>query len=464
MNSHYQLLIIGAGAAGLSAAITASEYDISCAVLDEQAHLGGQIYRSIEVIPKQRAEKLGAEYNRGNDLAKRFHQSTAEYYPNTKVFSLNKQREIGLIHQDKSRIITADIVIVASGAMERPVPFKGWTLAGVMQAGAGQILYKSAGVIPDNGVVLAGSGPLLLLLAWQYLHAGVEVKALLDTTPLINNITALPQLPKALLAHRYLTKGISYQIELKKAGIPLLFNVSDLQAEGKERLERVHFKHWGKSKTIESELLLTHFGVIPHIWLTQAAGCQHDWDDNQQCWRPQHDIWGQTSLEGILVAGDGAGIHGARSAEQEGCLVAWGALHRLGLMTQAERQQRSQQQRSNMQTERRIRPFLERYFKIPKTLLATPDNDTIVCRCEEVTAGEVRQAVNEGHPSSNKVKFLTRCGMGACQGRQCHQAVAHIIANEKKCSLSKVDIFRGRSPVNPLSLSQLAHLKSTETL
>jgi thioredoxin reductase/bacterioferritin-associated ferredoxin len=462
VNNHYQLIIIGGGPAGLAAATIAANQGLSCAVLDEQPTLGGQIYRAIELVSDQRAQQLGSEYLQGRKLVDAFRESDAEYYPETRVWSLNKKLEVGLLHNNETSIITADQIIVASGAMERPVPFPGWTLPGVMQAGAGQILFKSSGIVPDNGVVLAGSGPLLLLLAWQYLHADVEIKALLDVTPLRNHITALPRLPKALLAHHYLTKGIGYQIELKRAGIPMLFGVSELRAEGDELLQHVCFRHFGKQKTIESELLMTHFGVIPHIWLTQAAGCRHQWDDSQQCWRPEHDEWGNTDIAGIIVAGDGAGINGARSAEHAGRLAGLETLFVLGIINQAERDKQAVNDRKWMKDERHIRPFLEAYFQIPKSLLATTGNDTIVCRCEEITAGQIREAVENGHDNSNQVKFFTRCGMGSCQGRQCSNAVAHIVAEASGKSVDEMGHFRGRPPVAPLTLGQLAALGEKE--
>jgi len=458
MNSHYQLLIIGAGPAGLAAATLASEQGISCAVLDEQSEPGGQIYRSIESAPEQRAQQLGVEYLRGKQLAAEFRDSKTEYFPNTRVWSLNKEREVGVLHNDQSKIITADQILVASGAMERPVPFSGWTLPGVMQAGAGQILFKSAGVVPSDGVVLAGSGPLLLLLAWQYVNVGVDIKAILDVTPLSNHFLALPKLPKALLAHHYLTKGLVYQRDLKRAGVQTKIGVSELQAKGDGVLQSVHYRHLGREHSIETDLLLTHFGVIPHIWLTQAAGCQHQWDSNQQCWRPEQDDWGNSSIKGILVAGDGAGINGGRSAEHAGRLAGLQVLFALELITQTERDQRSVNERKWMNDERRIRPFLEAYFAIPQKLLATADKDTIVCRCEEITAGQIRTAVDNGHGSGNDVKYLTRCGMGACQGRQCANAVAHIVADAGRQPVSVNSHFRGRPPVAPLTLKQLAGL------
>ncbi|NOQ13050.1 MAG: FAD-binding protein [Methyloprofundus sp.] len=459
MKNHYQLLIIGGGPAGLAAAVTAANQGVSCALLDEQPAPGGQIYRSIESVPEQRAQTLGAEYRRGKELAAAFRECNVDYFSETRVWSLNREREVGVLHKDKSKIITADQILVASGAIERPVPFPGWTLPGVMQAGAGQILFKSAGVIPDDGVVLAGSGPLLLLLAWQYMQVGVEIKAMLDVTPLSNNLLAMPKLPKALLAHHYLTKGLVYQRDLKRAGVVTKIAVSDLRAEGEDNLHAVCYRHLGREHRIETDLLMTHFGVIPHIWLTQAAGCKHQWDKSQQCWRPQHDKWGNTSIEGILVAGDGAGINGAKSAEHAGRLVALQALFALGVLSQEERNKQSANERKCMQSERHIRPFLEAYFAIPQTILATPDKDTIVCRCEEITAGQIREAVANSHADSNQVKYLSRCGMGACQGRQCANAVAHIVADAGGQPVSAKSHFRGRPPVAPLTLQQLASLE-----
>ena len=468
---HYSLVIIGAGPAGLSAATVAAEHGLDVALLDEQKTPGGQIYRAMESVPDERATLLGSEYQHGRQLVSQFRGSSVDYFPDTQVWSLqagssSNKHEIGLLHDDNAEVITANQVLLANGAMERPLPFPGWTLPGVMNAGAGQILFKAHGIVPADGVVLAGSGPLLLLLAWQYLHAGVKIRAILDLTPMRNHLRALPYLPRALLAGHYLVKGLRYKNELKQAGISTLHNVSDLRAnagsQGESQLDSslksVSFKHKGKQHTIDTDLLLTHFGVIPQIQLSQATGCKHFWDKSQQCWRPELDTWGNSSIDGILIAGDGGGIGGARTAEHAGRLAAMQILYKLGRIGKHECKRLAKDDKKWMAEELHIRPFLEAFFHIPAKLLRQPADNTMVCRCEEVTAGEIRQAVADGHGDSNQVKFLTRCGMGPCQGRQCAEAVAHIVAAATGNNKPEGGLYRARPPVTPLTLGQLAKL------
>jgi NADPH-dependent 2,4-dienoyl-CoA reductase/sulfur reductase-like enzyme len=462
VSEHYPFAIVGAGPAGLAAAEVAARQGIDVAVFDEQSEPGGQIYRAVESVSESRASLLGPEYLRGKRLVQEFRASGARYFPGTQVWSLSDRKELGLLWEGRARVVTADQVLIATGAMERPVPFPGWTLPGVMNAGAGQILLKAHGIVPEDGVVLAGSGPLMLLLAWQYLHAGVAVRALLDVTPMGNHLRALPRLPRALLAGHYLTQGLRYKRDLKRAGIDTLHNISRLRACGDGRLSFVRFVRGGREQELETGALLVHFGVIPSVQLTRVAGCEHDWDGSQLCWRPRSDLWGRTSIDGILVAGDSAGIGGARAAQHAGRLGAFQALHAIGRLSVAERDSLSRGDRRWMRSDLHVRPFLEAFFRISDAMLQVPDDDTVVCRCEEVTAGNVRAAIASGHDDSNQVKFLTRCGMGPCQGRQCADAVTHIIAAETGRPVREVGRYRERPPVGPLSLGQLAELYPEE--
>ena len=174
--------VVGAGPAGLAAAATAAELGLSVALLDEQAHPGGQIYRDVTRAGVDRLQVLGDDYAAGRALVERFTQSTARHVGGASVWNITRERVIHYLKDGRSQSITAGQVILCTGAMERPFPIPGWTLPGVMTAGAAQILLKSAGLAPAQPVVLAGCGPLLYLLAWQYLRAGVRIVAIVDTT------------------------------------------------------------------------------------------------------------------------------------------------------------------------------------------------------------------------------------------------------------------------------------------
>jgi NADPH-dependent 2,4-dienoyl-CoA reductase/sulfur reductase-like enzyme len=455
MSGRCQLAVIGAGPAGLAAATVAAELGVDVAVFDEQPGPGGRIYESAERSPLADTKVLGAEYGRGAGLAAEFRASGAAYHPDSEIWLITPEREVGVLAGDALRFVQAERVLIASGAMERAVPFPGWTLPGVMTAGAGQILLKSAGIVPDDGVVLAGSGPLLPLLACQYLRLGVTVKAMLDTTPVLNYARALKHLPRAFLAGDYISKGLAMKREVAAAKIPVTGRVETLRAIGTDRLEAVEYTVGGKSRTIETGLLLVHFGLVPNTILADAAGCRRVWDDQRSFWRPWSDGWGNTDMEGIAVAGDGSAIGGALAAERAGRIVALEVARALGFIDEAERDRRAVTEREALTRDLGARPFLDALFQVPRPTLA---DDTIVCRCEEVTAGDIRKAVAEGCVGPNQVKAATRCGMGPCQARQCGTTVPLVTAEALKRPVAEIGALRARPPVKPVTLAQLAAL------
>ena len=459
MKNHYELLVIGAGPAGLAAAAEAARLGIDVALVDEQKAPGGQIYRNVGAAGDRVKNYLGKDYLRGKRLVDEFLQSGATYINNAPVWYLDDQLETGILVDGVSHFISADRLMLASGAQERPMPLPGWQLPGVMTAGAGQILLKSAAMVPTGRLVLAGGGPLLLLIAWQYLQAGVKIEAIIDTTPAASLLQTLPYLARALPAFDYLLKGLSFMLAIKKAGIPVYKAIDNFRAEGRESIESVHFSTGrGKSRTetsIETDTLLLHQGVIPSIRLPLAAGCKVDWDAQQQSWKVAKDIWGQSSVSRVLVAGDCAGIVGARAGELQGRLCALESAHQLQKIDLEQRDRVAKGIKSSLQRHLSIRPFLDALYA-PSKAYQLPHDETLVCRCEEVYAGQIRQAVRMGCVGPNQVKAFTRCGMGPCQGCLCGSTVSALVADETGASMEQVGYFRVRPPLKPITLGELA--------
>ncbi|MDC6378880.1 NAD(P)/FAD-dependent oxidoreductase [Pseudomonas graminis] len=455
MSDHVQVIILGAGPAGIAAALHLHAKGVSVRVLDEQATPGGQIYREVSLASEKRKSLLGKDYAAGSNTVARFLDSGIDYVPNASVWLLNAEREVHYRVAGKSYMATADRVLLCSGAYERPMPVPGWTLPGVMTAGAGQILLKTGGRIPNGAVVLAGTGPLLYLLATQYLQAGVKIKALVDTSTRPDLWASLRYLPAAIPAWRQLWKGIGLMAGVRRAGIDWYQGVTNIRIEGESQAKAINFSHNGSKHQIACDLVLLHQGVIPNTHPTLSISATHCWDEGQVCWVADQDRWGELSVPGFFIAGDGAGVNGAEAAALQGRLAGIGIAMSLKVVCEKDAEAEAQPVRSEWNKYRRIRPLLERLYR-PTTDLQLPADDTIICRCEEVTAGAVRQYAALGCLGPNQTKAFGRCGMGPCQGRQCGLAVTQILAASRQVSPGEVGYYRIRPPLKPITLLELA--------
>jgi thioredoxin reductase/bacterioferritin-associated ferredoxin len=462
-----ELLVVGAGPAGLAAAATAAALGMDALLLDEQQAPGGQIYRAITTTPVADKRILGEDYWHGASLLEPFKASGARHEPGATVWSISRMIapdpeegfEVGYSVDGEARLLHAKHILLATGAQERPFPVPGWTLPGVVTAGAAQILLKSAGLVPGGRAVLAGCGPLLYLIAWQYLNAGVKIDRILETTPSGRLRKALPHVFD-FLRSPYFGKGLKLVREVK-AAVPIVKGVKGLRALGKDKLESVQYTVDGRTETIAADQLMLHQGVVPNVNLSRAAGIEHDWNPAMDCWQPRVDAWGATSVPGIGIAGDGAGIAGARAAEYRGLLAALNAACVLGHIDAAQRDQDARPYWKALERAVRGRPFFDTLYKAPDEY-RRPTGDTIVCRCEEVTADQVRQTVALGCTGPNQMKAFLRCGMGPCQGRFCGLTVSELIAQERGVPVAEVGYYRLRFPTKPLTLGELASLPQTE--
>ncbi|MCP1169903.1 FAD-dependent oxidoreductase [Limimaricola litoreus] len=307
------LIIIGAGPAGMSAAATAARGGARVLILDEQPRPGGQIYRDVGVAAKHRPW-LGPDYAAGAALLEALDHDGIRIETGVTVWRVEVGPRVVWSRDGVSRIAQAPQLLIATGAQERPVPFPGWTLPGVMPAGAAQVLMKSAGLLP-RGAVLAGSGPLLYLVAVQLIDAGAPPRALVETQRRTDLLRAARHLPRGLRDAATLWKGLGLLRRIAAAGIPRHPAASGFRAETASDGGIVFsFTSRGRAQRIETPLLLTHQGVVPSTHMSRSAGVEHVWDHVQKAVRPAVDGWGAAGVPGIHVAGDGAGIAGAEAA------------------------------------------------------------------------------------------------------------------------------------------------------
>lgn len=473
------LLVVGAGPAGMAAATVAANLGLDVVLLDEQPAPGGQIYRAITSTPVADRSVLGSDYWHGATLLPPFQASGARYVPGATVWAVQGMDaagdavaaatagagaaaaawQVAYSVDQAAHLLQARHVLLATGAQERPFPIPGWTLPGVLTAGAAQILLKSAGMVPGDRTVLAGCGPLLYLIAWQYLNAGAHIDLLLDTSAPGSLRSALPHV-WGFARSPYLGKGLKLLRAVKRA-IPVVRHVTRLAAQGDGRLQRVVYSAGGASHSIAADHLLLHQGVMPNINLSRAMGIEHEWNERLACWQPRVDEWGGCGLAGVSLAGDGAGIGGALAAEHRGRIAAWHAACQLGAMDRGARDAAALPSRRALARATRGREFFDTLY-LPPPAFRRPVGDTIVCRCEEVTAAQVRETVGLGCTGPNQMKAFLRCGMGPCQGRFCGSTVAEVIADERGVHPREVGYYRIRFPIKPLTLGEMASLPQTD--
>lgn len=469
----YDLVVVGAGPAGLAAAATASGLGLATLVADENPTPGGQIYRSITTTPVKRRDVLGAAYWEGLALADELNAATCDYAPQTTVWSAEPTRDqagaiaeprmfdIGLSRAGTARMIQAKRLILATGALERPFPVPGWTLPGVMTAGAAQIALKASGLVPQGRTILAGSGPLLLLLADQLKRAGADIVAVLDTMPASNLRAALPLLPD-FLRSPYALYGLKLFAKARLS-LPVRRNVRALKIAGQQKVQGIAFTCNGREETIDCDQVLLHQGIIPNVNMSNALGCAQHWDDSMHAWTPTVDDWFATSVPAIAIAGDGAGIAGAPSAAIRGRIAAIAAASALGRLDLAARDRLAAPLLDEAARLSRGRRFIDRLYRPAEDALRPSDPSTMICRCEEVRAGQIRDVARQLHVlGPNQLKAYLRTGMGPCQGRLCGPSVIELIAEQRGVTVPEVGHYRLRMPVKPITLAEIASMPQSE--
>jgi len=375
MNDIVDAIIIGAGPAGLAAAAELATHKHSVYLIDEQAGPGGQIWRNTNPT----------------------HQwSGVTYCPASTVIDINAQEDPVSVtwlqqtsHDKTMRETRARALIIATGAMERPLLFPGAQLPGVMGVGAVQSVLKQAGLVPRGpGIILAGHGPLLLLAAQQIIAQGASIDAVLDLSIPGTKRRAAKRLPGALMADSsLLLQGAQLTRRFRKMGIQTWKNVTALRASGDPHIEQVQFVTDGHQQTLPARLLAVHDGVLPNTQLTRLLNLEHRWNKAQQSFAPVTQSDGRSSHPQIWIAGDGAGIAGVDLAVQRGRLTALAVAQTLdsSLITLSKKKHNTRLKRLERAIRVRTpaRHFIDAlYPPLPVEHFAT--NDTVVLRSGRV--------------------------------------------------------------------------------
>lgn len=443
------LIIVGGGPAGVSAAIEARRRGMSVLLLDENAAPGGRIWQALETRGAKDADDAAAL-----EILRSFRACGAEARWRATVWTIEPEGVVYWSEAGRTCSARGRFILLATGTTERPVPIPGWTLPGVMTVGAAQIALKTGGLVPSGQSWIAGQGPLVLLYAVQAVRAGGRLAGVLDLSDPAARWPALAHLPRALAAFGDLRKGVLWRREIARAGVPWI-RARDLRAEGDGQVREITFRMGDQVRREAADLLLLHDGVIPSVQITRALFLDHAWNVAQRSWRPVTDAWGVSSLPHVLVAGDGAGIGGALAATYAGRIAALGAACALGRIDAATRDAAAAPLRAAQARHLALRPLLDAlYAPLPKQL----DDATLVCRCEEVTAGQIRTAARIGALGMNQLKAFTRCGMGPCQGRMCGPTAIEVMAQARGVPVEQIEPLRTRFPTKPVTLGEIAAL------
>ena len=454
--SALQSVIVGAGPAGIRAAQTLVAHGMRPVVVDEAPRWGGQIYRQPPPgFSRTKQTLYGFEAGRADAV----HRAMAgildrvDYRPDTLVWNA-EGGQLDLLSQGHMSTLPYGQIIVATGATDRILPFAGWTLPGVYALGAAQVALKYQGCAIGSRVVIAGTGPLLYLVAYQYAKAGANVVAVLDTASFWSKAAAAPAMLRqpALFA-----KGVYYLGWLRVHGVSVHQGVRLLGAEGAADNSRVSAMRWRRSgieHAVECDAIGFGYSLRSETQLADLLGCRFAYDTLQRQALPERDAAGRSSVPGVYLAGDGAGIMGADAAEWAGESAALALLADAGHALNADSSRRAAQLQTRLAGTAAFRTGLERAFPFPQDWAANAPDDLVICRCEDITAGQLRQCVEAtGAREINRLKALTRVGMGRCQGRTCGVAAAEILAHACKTGPDAVGRLRGQAPIKPLAFS-----------
>lgn len=414
MTEQYDVLVIGAGPAGLAAAQSAASHGARIGLIDAQARPGGQVWRHDIRRAAPRAARRAVSTLKHVEWLARHSVIAAEPHA------------LRVEHPDGARLLRYDALVLATGARELLLPFPGWTLPGVTGAGGLQALAKQGWPVAGKRVLVSGSGPLLLAAAATLRAHGAQLLGIHEQAP----TSAVYSFARQLL-HWPARAVQAIALRTRLAGVAYQCGSFVRRAGGDGRLQWVDVEGHAGVQRIECDLLATGYGLVPNIELASLLGCALDTHGKHASVRV--DALLRTSMAGIHAAGEVCGIGGLAAARIEGAIAGYMAVGEQGA-AEALLPARAKA--------RRFAELLSTHFALDPRLHALATPQTTICRCEDVSL-----AALDGYADARDAKLATRCGMGACQGRICGSALAE---------LGRFPRRGFRTPLFPARLASLA--------
>lgn len=460
-----EILVIGGGPAGLSAARAAALCGAEVLLVDERPSLGGQYFKQLgKSLAFISGKPSDAQFAAGRALIAEVKRLGVRVLPETTVWGAFGPQEIALAGAEGQQIVGAATVILATGAYERGVPMPGWTLPGFMTTGAAQTLQRAYRVAPGRRVLIAGNGPLNFQVAADLAEGGIEVVAVVEAAarPGIGSLSALA---RATLASPDLMRdGFAYLRRLRRAGVEIIHGSAVIAAEGESRVAQATVARIdatgaaipGTERRFDVDAVCAGYGFLPNNDIARALGCRNRYDTSKECLVPELDGDGMTTLAGVFVAGDGAGMGGARAAIEQGFIAGCAAARRLGKTVPASVEAELAQRRARLGKHRAFQAALWRLFRAPRLTTQLARADTLICRCESVTLQTIRDALASGASALEAVKRQTRAGMGRCQGRYCGPLIAGLAAAAGGGDLDELSFLAPRPPIKPVPIAAIA--------
>ncbi|MDC0610404.1 FAD-dependent oxidoreductase [Vibrio sp.] len=458
------VLVVGAGPGGLSAARVAAMAGAKVLLLDEREQTGGHYFKPL--APSHRVTgQSTSQWQQRDKLVEELNNLNVDIIQSAVVWGAFSLDEIAAIIDGKETIVRTKQLILSPGAYERPVPFPGWTLPGVMTTGAGQTLAKAYRVTPGDNAIISGNGPLNLLFASELIKGGIPVAEILESAakPSFSQFKSVLQMMKNGL--NFVLQGQSFMSLMRKHKVPVSWGQTIIAAHGTDKLERVTIASVaqdgtiipGTKRDVECNLLFLGHGFIASTDLARMLGCKQSLSNGAMPTPViETDENGATSVDGVFAVGDGAKMGGSQVALARGALAGAAASQALGLSVDKSIAVKAN---ADLKKATSFQNALWTIYQAPPISIAESDNNTIICRCENVTLGTIKEAIKRGIDTPAALKRNFRIGMGACQGRTCSGMVAKIVQEMTGRNTDVDGFFAPRLPTRPIPISLLTYEK-----